>query len=1803
MPLSRPLHPDQAEPLALASPHILPTPAHLPDEWKCLCAWAQEVELLAPLWLLFDATGAIVRPGAIGSILHFVVRPNILDELELWAAESAAADVVYQIAAKLKMLGEQVLKLYRPLPDAQAARTRFAGDLEYLYLFALLATRNPHASGDLAARADYDRLRLWTLVHAVERAEQGILLDTALRDVASKLRLAGDGKVTWLDTLAALRLTARSFLGLDAQVFRRTTTLIQSQRGLEPSNRAFLRALCSVALREDHAVDSGSRSRLFNGASKHIRVILPNAAEPASLVMPDDDDETPVEIETVRGLGDDYLVSVPVPQDITLTGQIKYASSILLNSVEENQFLPWTWSRITPSELRNINAWMAKALKEGDVEDQSLAAVLWVAMATGRSLARALAIKVSHIPDEEWSITPAMLLRQAVRPSRAWRPEERHGCWIRPLSNSYELPLPADVAEVFRARLVPYASSPAILGALFAPKPLLSRFREIMAMVAPRVTAGMFTNLLPWQLYLSTGDAVLARLYARHPNTGLPGAAAYPSWTGAELTNTLLTSGLPAPSLENFLTANVLGSRLDPIEALIRAEIRKAAAALRRKRNNDVVDFHNALTSYILVALQAATGARPVRAPFESVVDFDFEERFVFVADKLSGLSRSGRLVPLPKVLSDFIALQYVPYLRSLAAWIERSGDSELGLCIRNATNRTSSGEMPFFFFLQLDGRILRWISFSEMTIASLGLFAWPLPLRHFRHRLARKLRTALIDPEVIDGILGHCERGSSAYGDRSTRIWLEDIAGARPVMDECFASLGFRPIRIAQSLERAQLCNFEPIPVAERNQALFGRAERARLRGERFRAGVRGAGAIIDGFCNGRSLGDLNSDEIDQLSRALVFNKNGIPHAMGALRYSVLLRRLERAQDRQTRTVRVRHVYLAFVDEPSTFTNMATGAIAAYRKLVDLLEQAPVPEYLPRAMGQALTLGVLRLVIETRLTDVNALKDILAGRNYRLVGLNNRTYIEFGENIADAGPAGLCRRLEVSHATARLLSVTLAGKRPNDAGKRKVDGSLRSMAECVQSHLLRSATIATVSQLVAAIAALVDQLNAITRPGIVAGFLAGRVKSLSLNWYDFTRLQDGCLRDFSALGADENSNKPILALTPNVPSTAKDPDVPLDQREMANRKLLRDVAHALNEKATKNSLTREARFSAIEELAIQASGSATPFVCLLAHWVAHLMLRHNQKSREQYLTLATIERYLAALTKGFAEVAPANDVEDFDEDEITEIYTGIVDAVPARSQRYSRLRLEEFHSWLSLQKPVEDPDWSLVPGSEKSLAANPGVISEVEYLNIIRHLVGADSGEMDKQSAFVLLLAYRFGLRTGESVGLLRGDIVGTPEGEMVVAVCNNRLRKLKTKKSSRRLVPLVARLSCDEIKLINYFVARSEAQAGDNLNYPIFGAEVESASGRVRRALTARLRRAVIPIIKCVTGNPRANLHLARHSAGNVVAACLFDVDFIGLHTLDKAARTQVRELLLGRMQVTRRALPAVERYLGHAGAGTTQEYYLHLLDIWANQLNSIAPTEKLRAIDGLKNLDDAPRYCAVLTRDKINNLGRRLSVADGLMYLRLRARGFACEEAVNALNFDEAAAKLIDERLELVANKFRFSVSSRELPFSRSIKQSSLSKLIARISDRGWNEWIEWAGIRSKAAVTPCGASSLYLKATTSRQFVIWSVADLESIKRHLDWWGIGSEQLLVVHSTKCGEKLLSAAKALGFEVKDARKSNPPVQVDAVRTGEDGEFLVDQRVAFLIRETDHAIRHAAEFLMSIVVSEVMASLRHQS
>lgn len=1794
MPLSKSLQPTQAAPLDLDNRVFATTPAPPVATWDVLYKWAGAEDLLPPVMLLCDATAAVERPGAVGSILHYIVKPGILNDLELWADENAHAGLLWSLAHRLAVAGQHVLEHYRPLPDALPARARFEGGLDTQYLYALLATRNPYASGDTVGRAGYDRLRLWLLVHALERAERGILLDSAVREVATRLRLAGDGKAAWLDILNSLRLTARDPYALDAQICVRVAVQLRSEQ-LESSARAFLRALSQVALREDHAAAGPLRGQLFDATLWHTRIEQLHAAAPVfPALLYDNDDASSSGLELVGGRDDD-LVCVSVPQDATLAGQVKYASSILLSTLEENQFLSWTWSRLTPGELHDIQAWIATALKTSAAEDQLLAAVVWIAINTGRSLARVLAMRLSDSAGEEWSIASSgALLRASARPSRGWSPTDDQARWVRALSAHYELRLPEEVAGVFAAgieRLLPV--SPTVLGDLLPAQVLSSRFREVMQEVAPRVTAGMLANVLPSQLYTTTKDAILARLYARHPQTGLPGAAAYPSWTGSELAATLRRAGLPVPVLDGALsTSNVLGSRLDPIESLLRREIRRAAHALRHLRGKDVFQYHNALTSYLVVALHAASGARPIRAPFETLRDFDLDAGTAFVADKVSGASRSGRLVPLPRRLCSFLAEQYLPYLRSLGLWIERSGDSELGRRVVAVTTRDGTPSVPLFFMLRLDGKSLEWEPCSEAGIANAGVFTWPLPLRHLRHRLARQLRSAELNPEIIDGLLGHAERGSAAYGDRSERVWLEDMTAARPALESCFASLGFRPVRISRHLESTPLENLVPRVADQQGPVLFGRAERAIRRRERLRGAVQGARMMIETVCDGRQIGELTTDEIDQLSRALVFNPNGIPHALGSLRYAVFLRQLERAQERQLRPIRMRRVYLAFTDEPSAITPMACGAYRTYQRLANLMSLVPEPAYLPRALGQALALGVLRLVLESRLTDGDALRDILAGENYRVIGFRDRTYIELGEKIAEAGPDALCRRLEISQAAARLLAAGLTGKRANNAGKRTIDQNLHPLVDCIQGHSPSASGIANVEQLVLATARLVDQVNAVSRPGIVAGYLAGRVKSLSLNWYDFTRLQDGHVRDFGYLvkEADSPQQKEMPAASV---SLAVNTSVGPDRRQQANRKLIGAIVHLLGEKEGSRRLARDERAVGIRELVAEAVGEPGSMVCLLAHWAAHLLTRQNQH-RDQYLSLSTVERYLCALSKYIVELAPDIEIEELDEDEITEVYASIIDDVPPKSQRYSRLRLEEFHDWLLWQKSVEEPDWSLVAGADKSLNANPGVVSEAEYLRVFSYLEKSAGDETAKLAALLLLFAYRFGLRVGESLGLLRKDIVGDPEFGLIVIVRNNKLRKLKTNKSSRRLVPLLADLDEREVKLIRNMMAKAEAQGGGDSNYPVFGIDATNIERRKRRVFASRLRKLLIPLLRVVTGNSRANVHHARHSAGNVIAASVFGVDELGLSDCESTSINTIKNILLGSSERTRRALPAVERYLGHADAGTTQEYYLHILDCWSNQYNALDAEKEVR-LAGVKYLDDAPASCAVILAGAERQQVRSLTVADSLMYLRLRARGFARDVAADALDVDENVAELIDKRLDNMAGRFRFSASERAFAPSMLEMYPSLAQLITRFSDSVWDEWIDWA--RKRWCVAKIARTShLYSKITTSRQLVLWTAEDLEAAKYHLNWWGIGNEQLLAVHSPRCSSKLISTAQSYGLEVKDCKKSSPAVQIDTVRCGDDGQFTVDHRLAILVRETDHPIRHGAEFLMSIVLGEIV-------
>lgn len=1754
--------------------------------WTKIEDWAATRGALEDLLLLLDATVAIERPGAIGSILHFLARPHVVETLAAWSDENAYAALASNIAAPLSLTPE-ILLTYRPLPDAKPARSRFTGSLEKLYIYALLATRNPYPAADLPNRLRYDRLRLWTLVHAMERAAQDVLTDVALYEVATKFRLAGDGERVWLAALEGLPPRGQSFDSLDQQISLYAKNRLVNHPKLPQNERLFLRALRSVA---DHELNPDERSTLHRLSERTLRYSHRAASSPPACPLSQaGEDSTRSTATVIAELDDQALVEIDVPPEGTLAQQIRHGSSVLLASVEENQFLPWSWSRPMPGELKRIEGWTHQVVGGTDPNAQLLGAAVWIATRTGRSLRRTLEMPVGDTPQEEWTVSPVHLARIPARREGGWIPALQSEHWIRPLASQHVIRLPSAIAAVIQAWIdrKPGTSS---MGAFVEPQVLLRRFAEAMNAVAPRITHGMLTNVLPQQLYRAGGDGILARLFSRHPQSGLPGAAAYPSWTGHDLMEVLATAGLPELG-DNQSDHNALGSRLDPIESLLRTEIRLAGIRTLRRRRQGIVAFHNGLTSYLTVALHAATGVRAVRAAFESLSDFDLEQRFVFISDKASGSSRDGRLVPVPESLCDYLIEHYLPYLRSLGQWVSAAGDPVLGREISRAATPGERSALPLLFSLACNENVLYWQPISERAVANEQLFRWPLPLRHFRHRLATTLRRLLVDPEIIDGLLGHAERGSASYGDRSPRVWLDDMASVRPVLESCFADLEFLPLRLLPSPDISSLGRLRPSEPGIQGPATFGRAERAIQRQERLRTAILSAQDIIDSVCAGKDIVELTAEEIDGLGQRLLFNANGLPHSLGTLRYGLLLRRLERAQRRHDRTLRVKRLYLAFDNERSPFTLEAVGALETYSRLLGLLKGVPEPANCRRALRRALAHGTARLVLESRFCDPEALRCILAGINFRIIGMHLHHYIEYGPDVQSGKPDALCRRIEISHTTARLLAEATHAKNSINAGPHRIDEALAPLTDVLLKHRQELRAIDSMAELVTALAVLINQVNAITRPGIVAGYLAGRVESYSLTWYDFTRLQDGLARSFADVSPNSDAPDGSLSLSESIRLKGVPSAVTPDTRQQLGRRLIADVRKELstppgsgkrfgNEKRTE--IARR-----IRTLASDAEGKAGPATCALTHWVCELLTRHKRGGG--YLALSAVVRYLSALSRPIIELVDDVALDELDEDEITEVYTSLVQSIRPLSQHYSRCRLQEFHNWLSLQIPMEAPDWSEIPGAESVISASPAIFSENEYQLALHQLLGAD-GEAGSQAALLLMLCYRFGLRSGEALGLLREDWQWDG-GRPVLLVRGNWLRRLKTRTTSQRLAPLLEALTSAEHHLVDSQLARLEARDGDRTDTPVFGAIALDRNAR------AGLRKRVIATLRAATGNPHITLHHARHSLANRLAASLFGVSVPRLDGGTFGVEP-VRSVLLGSDRVTRRLLPVLERYLGHGDSGTTHIYYLHLLDYWSCQLTDIARDTVSPPIPGVTYLDELPSYCPVVRSSRWSPKAHARSPAKALMHLRLRARGHGRLAAASRLDLDENLAAVLEERLGAVASRFRFSASERAHVPEELADSVALAHLLTRTSDSAWAELIAYAEQRSRDVPHLPPPIAVDTLVGTSRQIVMWDDEQFAGIRRQLDWWGIAGEQLLVVHTPPCDEAVLRAARQHGFDPIPSGTATPRIQIDPMHTGTRQELRVEQRVALLIRETAHPIRHAAEFCMAMVILDVTSN-----
>ena len=151
------------------------------------------------------------------------------------------------------------------------SRLRRVAQTHYLQLVMISGQPfSPSISG-----SDFDQIRVWLLVEALERAAKGNMCDGLLRTAAIGLRLAGeqrsqngsgDGKADWLSTVAALHPRYDSFTKLRLHLIWRCLDLLDNKSAYPPGSvyRKFLQTICDIA--HGHSAPVALTSRVLPAA-------------------------------------------------------------------------------------------------------------------------------------------------------------------------------------------------------------------------------------------------------------------------------------------------------------------------------------------------------------------------------------------------------------------------------------------------------------------------------------------------------------------------------------------------------------------------------------------------------------------------------------------------------------------------------------------------------------------------------------------------------------------------------------------------------------------------------------------------------------------------------------------------------------------------------------------------------------------------------------------------------------------------------------------------------------------------------------------------------------------------------------------------------------------------------------------------------------------------------------------------------------------------------------------------------------------------------------------------------------------------------------------------------------------------------------------------------------------------------------------------------------------------------------------------------------------------------------------------
>lgn len=1526
----------------------------LGERFEHLCRRAIGEGLGYPLELSYYTLNLTPKIIGIPNLIEEASFPESIPILQRWSDNGFAGELLRLTNAF--QADDELLKQHQPLShQGSAKRTtrRYRPKTNNTFLLTLLI--HPLSPCEDEKAFNLRRaIRLWLILQSADRVMRyQNIADASIASAASFLML-DEGDKEWALVDRVLHIVKTQLQSRSGNYLQFTNAIKNAAKRVRAETRArnasqFLNSLQSIAEGHNRALDAKLSS------VTDVRDLRQQYA-PIESQATFEFDEGMFEVLAAHSDGDesssDNLLVEVDPTD-TPAEQAISSRSILIQSVELAHYLPWSWHRLLPPEIETIEHWLSKQLNAVELSERLAGAFVWLALKLSRTLAFVERLSIGGIASDEWGFTRDFNLVRRAAPRRhsGWRPDDVTQHLVHSVDEVLELEVPEFICSVLLQATEGAEIGPSTLGQVWASYHKISSeewFNRGSEGLMARSKSGMLANRAPQCIFDDTADSRFARLLTSHPSSALPGACSYGSWDVKAIEKGL---GLTVHNREdNSSDLNLIGSRLVPFESVLMEEVQSATRKLSLAQKKSFSSYHNALAQYVVMALYAATGARPLRDPFESPTFFNLDAGCVYVNDKTDDELHVGRLVPLPEKARAILRV-YQNHLSKLSRSVFEHRPN-LANCMA-AMGNGRAATMPFFFLLD---RQLKWHSMADAEQLGESIFEWTLPSNLFRHRYAQQLSNAGIDSELIEGWMGHSERGVGTYGDFSPRCWSADAAESMETLNAVFERLKFE-IPSDGDTETPPLLSV-PVGGGYREPNLFGLRRRARRRKSGLQKAIREARDDIDLFLDDRSIDELQPDELKQLINQMLSRPDQMPHPQASIRYRILAQVVERSSLDANQKFRKR--LIALRQEQTQTSDQVAQSLAIFPAIQKWANETRIAvQKSSLTKSNALVVGCLLLTVEKRLSYTRLLWDVSQGLHCRIVQDRRQVYLEYNETLAPSDFRAPVQRHQLSYKTASLLSYGF--ELASNVGESPLK-SIREVAPLVKLYREHHGTsVFSVSEIIRWMSDIVDQCNLVQLPGMVAGALSERMPPTSASWSDKLRLERQALVE-----RPDNDNQNLTAEQANVrikPGIRLEHDkLRLQQQAITFKEAVYDALRRYE--PTRSKAEQAAR--TIEKLCHENRNALSSAMLLLGYWMVDLTRAGKGKKGRVFKPYAesSLRDYWSVVSRPFAELAYSVDFVALDEDEITELCAGMLEfkRQSSQSNRYFGERLIHFFRWAQ-RFGVIGPDWSELDIDVQERTVSPGLITLEDY-RTTQSCITQDRGLSRDQRlmmGFILLCSYRFGLRAREALALLRRDWQEYC-GMLWVLVQNNQYRRLKSP-SSRRVVPLLFKLDESERQLIDQVLGRYESICGDQTNRPIL-CELKGKKQPGLIEQSANLSAGLIIAIRAMTQNQELVLHHLRHTFFNQIAAVLLDLKTPTAQALTQDLdRVALRQCVLGsNTACSRRVGMALARLMGHRSPRTGLLNYCHLLTEWADLLTPVS-SDRVRRLKNASNIDQWP------------------------------------------------------------------------------------------------------------------------------------------------------------------------------------------------------------------------------------------------